>query len=364
MTEYLYYISAASFEAARKVEILPAEHRAANFHGHSFIAKVRAEVSSDWASFPGAEVGQLHEELLRAISPLDYSSLNERIDVPTDENTARWVHQHLNISNISNIGIQSTSDQGADLDQHNHVHLWRRYRFESAHSLPNVPEGHQCGRMHGHSFEVILHVDQDIGDENMGVDFDYIDECWAPFQNQLNYTCLNDIEGLENPTSEMLAGWIWDRIKPTLQNLSWVTVYETQTCGCHFDGKHYRIWKEQRFEGACKLERAPEGDPRRKLHGHSYVLRLHLTAPLDSIMGWTVDYGDVKEVFKPLHKQLDHHALNELPEIKDADIGSLLYWIKDQMDGQLGSLDRIDLFQTPGCGAVLSWGDHGPALPI
>ena len=364
MTEQLYYVAAASFEAACKVAVLPVGHRAASLHGHSFLAKIRTQVLPDWAAFPGAEVDQLQGELIHAIAPLDYALLNDHIDDPTDENIARWLHQRLSLPNVKNIGIQSTREQGADLDTNNHVHLWRRFRFEAAHELPQVPAGHQCGRMHGHGFEVILHVDQDIGEQNMGIDFDYIDACWAPFQEQLQHSCLNDIAGLENPTSEVIAAWLWNRIKPKLDNLSWVTVYETQTSGCHYDGEHYRIWKEQRFESACKLERAPTGDPRKQLHGHSYVLRLHLTAPLDEVMGWTVDYGDVKELFSPVYQQLDHHALNELPNIEDADVASILRWIKHSMSEKLPQLDRIDLYQTPGCGAVLTWGDHGPALPV
>ena len=84
--------------------------------------------------------------------------------------------------------------------------------------------------------------------------------------------CLNDIPGLENPTSEMLAAWLWDRIKSILPELSWITVYETVTAGCHYDGDNYRIWKEFRFESALRLTKA-EGDCRRKLHGHSYLSR-------------------------------------------------------------------------------------------
>jgi 6-pyruvoyltetrahydropterin/6-carboxytetrahydropterin synthase len=145
--------------------------------------------------------------------------------------------------------------------------------------------------------------------------------------------------------------------------LSWVTVYETHTAGCHFDGRHYRIWKENRFESALRLERAPEGDRRRRLHGHSYVVRLHLTAPLDDVMGWTVDYGDVKECFTPLYRELDHHALNLVPDLTDADPKSLALWIRERMSSRLASLDRIDLYETPGCGVLLSWGELGPALP-
>ncbi len=180
---------------------------------------------------------------------------------------------------------------------------------------------------------------------------------------QLDYTCLNDIPGLENPTSEVLARWIWQQLKPDFAQLSWVTVYETHTSGCHYNGDHYRIWKEQRFESALRLKCVPENDQRRQLHGHSYLIRLHLTAPLDEVMGWTVDYGDVKALFKPIYKQLDHHQLDLLDGIEDADVTSLLHWIKDKMADSLPQLDRIDLFETPGCGAILYWGEEGPALP-
>ena len=80
-------------------------------------------------------------------------------------------------------------------------------------------------------------------------------------------------------------------------------------------------------------------------------------------MGWTVDYGDVKEIFKPVYKQLDHHLLNEIPGLNDADIGSLLRWIKNSMGERLPQLDRIDLLETPHSGAILTWGPRGPILP-
>jgi len=217
--------------------------------------------------------------------------------------------------------------------------------------------------MHGHGFEVILHADQDLHGNDMGVDYDKLGDIWAPLQVELNLSCLNDIPGLENPTSEMLASWLWRRIKPMLQELSWITVYETVTAGCHFDGNHYRIWKEFRFESACRLVRTPVGDPRRKLHGHSYLCRLHLTSPLDKVLGWTVDYGDVKEVFKPVYKELDHYFLNDLPGMLDGDVANILRWIKTRFAHHLPQLDRIDLFETPSCGAILSWGKQPPALP-
>jgi 6-pyruvoyltetrahydropterin/6-carboxytetrahydropterin synthase len=368
MTEVILHTAAAAFEAACRVGILPEGHKSRGLHGHSYIARLRAQLPDGWAEFPGAESDQLQSSLADCVAQLDYGLLNDHIEVPTDENIARWVNQQLPIPNIEQIGIRSTRQQGVDLDNQGNAHIWRRYRFEAAHQLPNVPQDHQCGRMHGHGFEVILHVNQHLGHPgsgqiDMGIDYDHIDECWAPIHQILDHACLNDIAGLENPTSEMLAAWIWQRLAQQLANLSWVTVYETVTAGCHFDGKHYRIWKEQRFESALRLAQAPQGDKRRQLHGHSYLLRLHLSAPLDPVQGWTVDYGDVKSLFKPAYEALDHHPLNELDNIQDADLTSLARWIRTQTGDALPQLDRIDLDQTPGCGVILSWGEQSPALP-
>jgi 6-pyruvoyltetrahydropterin/6-carboxytetrahydropterin synthase len=363
VTERLFHVAAAPFEAARRVSILPEGHRSRRLHGHSFLARVRAELPPGWAPYPGGETGALRDELDRCVAALDYRDLNEHLDVPTDENLARFLRGCLAVPGIEAVGVQSTGDQGADLDPAEHAHLWRRFRFEAAHRLPRVPAGHKCGRMHGHGFEVILHADQDLGDSDMGLDLDRLGEVWAPLHGELHHACLNDFAGLDNPTSEILSAWLWERIKPSLPVLSWISVYETATAGCHYDGRHYRIWKEQRFESALRLIRAPEGDVRRRVHGHSYLLRLHLTAPLDEVMGWTLDYGDVKALFKPVYERLDHHLLNDLPGLGDAAPGALASWIRGQSASRLPQLERIDLYETPGCGALLCWGGQGPALP-
>ncbi|WP_242445782.1 6-pyruvoyl trahydropterin synthase family protein [Chromatium okenii] len=137
--------------------------------------------------------------------------------------------------------------------------------------------------------------------------FNNLDALWQPLHAELHHACLNDISGLENPTSELLAQWLWQRFAPQLPTLRRVTVCETATAGCHYDGQQFRIWKEQRFESAVQFPDAPAGDGRRRLHGHSYLLRLLLSAPLDAVLGWTVDYGDVKTLFTPVYRQLDHH---------------------------------------------------------
>jgi 6-pyruvoyltetrahydropterin/6-carboxytetrahydropterin synthase len=180
----------------------------------------------------------------------------------------------------------------------------------------------------------------------------------------LDHACLNDIKVLENPTSELIASWIWKRLKTRLPQMAWVTVYETATCGAHYDGSSYRIWKEMTLDSAVRLNRAPVDDVRRRIHGHTYVLRLHLQAPLDKVMGWTVDFGDVKELFTPAFKKLDHQPLYELGGIEDNDVGSMLYWIKKECGARIPGLKRIDLYETRGCGAILSEGTEPPALPI
>lgn len=364
MAEQLLYVAAANFEAARHVSLLPEGHRSRRQHGHSFMSDIRCALPDGWASFPGGEVDQLREQLIAAVAPLDYNDLNNQLEQPTDENLARWVRKRLAIAGIESVGVQSTQHEGVDLDQNDSAHIWRRYMFQSAHQLPNVPQGHKCGRMHGHGFEVILHANQNLGAREIGIDYDHLDELWAPIHAELDHACLNDIAGLQNPTSEVISAWIWNRLKAKLPELSCVTVYETASCGAHFDGSHYRIWKETTLDSSMQLKRAPEGDKRRRIHGHTYTLRLHLHAPLDTVMGWTIDFGDVKELFDPIFKRIDHHPLHEIPGLVDSDAATIVRWIRDQAAPLLPQLDRIDLYETRGCGVVLSWGELGPALPI
>ena len=364
MSEHVLYVAAATFEAACRVDCLPQGHRAARLHGHSFLGEVRAALPAGWAAFPGAEVDTLEQHLAQCVSVLDYSDLNQTIATPTDENIARWIRQNLSVPGISAVGVQSTSHSGVDLDARDHAHVWRRYVFQSAHQLPQVPAGHKCGRMHGHGFEVILHADQDMGSRDLSIDYDYLDSLWAPIHAELDHACLNDIPGLENPTSENISAWIWARLKPTLPELSWVTVYETGSCGAHFDGHHYRIWKEFTLDSAVRLKHAPEGDHRRRIHGHTFTLRLHLHAPLDQVRGWTVDFGDVKTIFDPIFKQLDHQPLHELLVDTDTDVASIARYIKQVAATQIPQIDRIDLNSTRGCGVILHWGELGPALPV
>jgi 6-pyruvoyltetrahydropterin/6-carboxytetrahydropterin synthase len=101
-----------------------------------------------------------------------------------------------------------------------------------------VPEGHKCARLHGHSYKVIVHVEAPVDPESGWVmDFGDLKKAFKPLEAQLDHYYLNDIEGLENPTSEVLARWIWERLKPTLPDLSALTVRETCTSGCTYRGE-------------------------------------------------------------------------------------------------------------------------------
>lgn len=357
-------VASCRLEAARHVGVLPEGHRCRKTHGHSFLVSVIAQLREGWASFPGGEVSELTSLLEACVAPLNYSLLNETIEQPTDENIARWIRAQLDVPGVDRIAVQSTANQGVDLDANGHAHVWRRYRFQAAHQLPNVPLGHKCGRMHGHGFEVILHANQDIGSRDIGIDYDHLDELWAPVHFELNYRCLNEVPGLSNPTSEMISAWLWARLKSELPEMSWVTVYETASCGASYDGAAYRIWKEFNLDSAVQLRHAPPDDPRHRIHGHTYTLRLHLEAPLDLVMGWTVDFGDVKTIFDPIFKSLDHHPLHELHDLTDGDTRTIARWLHDRTRCVLPRLNRVDLFESNGCGSMVSVAAPGQALPF
>jgi len=116
--------------------------------------------------------------------------------------------------------------------------LFKVFQIEAAHFLPNVPDGHKCRRLHGHSFQIEIHVAGPV-DEHLGwvMDFADIKHAFEPLYRQLDHYCLNDIPGLENPTSENLARWIWQRLKPDLPALSKIVIRETCSSGCVFRGE-------------------------------------------------------------------------------------------------------------------------------
>ena len=117
------------------------------------------------------------------------------------------------------------------------VELAKGFSFEAAHYLPNVPEGHKCRRMHGHSFkgEVVVRgpIHPTLG---WVIDFADLKRAVDPLVARLDHYLLNEIEGLENPTSELLAKWFWDRLAPDVPGLYCITIEETCTTRCRYFG--------------------------------------------------------------------------------------------------------------------------------
>lgn len=117
------------------------------------------------------------------------------------------------------------------------MEIYKEFTIEAAHRLPLVPSDHKCARLHGHSFRIRIHVEGAIDSERGWVmDFADIKEAFAPIDQLLDHHYLNDVEGLENPTSENLARWIWERLTPALPGLAIVSVSETCTSGCVYRG--------------------------------------------------------------------------------------------------------------------------------
>lgn len=363
------HIASSRFEAARVLGSVAAGNKFARLHGHGFMVCALAALPTDWSAYPGGELPKLCDALDRQAQRLAYRSLNELLPEPSDLNLASWFGGELEVAGLTGVRMQSTPDQGVSVTERGtgHYQVWRRYRFQAAHQLPHVPSGHKCGRMHGHGFQVVLCMTVQAASGNAAEDYGTLDRAWAPLAAQLSYRCLNELEGLENPTSEILAAWICQRLRTGLPNLSAVTVYETASCGATFDGESYRIWKDFSIDSAIRYQHASDSDPRKALHGYTYTLRLHLSAPLDQVMGWTVDYGDVKAIFNPVFQSLDHHPLHEHPRLANVshgDTGGMAQWLFCETRSLIPQLVRVDLFETEGCGALVGTDFAQPILPL
>ena len=119
--------------------------------------------------------------------------------------------------------------------------IFREFTFEAAHLLPKVPPGHKCARLHGHSFRVRIHVRGPVPEETGWIlDFADLKTAWEPLHVQLDHRYLNEVEGLENPTSEVLAHWIYARLLPALPGLVRVVLHETCTAGAIYEGDRHQ----------------------------------------------------------------------------------------------------------------------------
>ena len=118
------------------------------------------------------------------------------------------------------------------------MEIFKVFTIEAAHRLPHVPAGHKCGRLHGHTFQIEVHVQGPL-DPKLGwiIDFADIKSAFKPIEEQIDHHYLNEVEGLENPTSENVARWVWQQLQPSLRSLSKIVIRETCTSGCIYTGE-------------------------------------------------------------------------------------------------------------------------------
>lgn len=364
MSTHTIHWAAAGFEAARSLGPQAVHRNQQGLHGHSFRVELQHREASGapLGPTPAAPHHALQRRLQAVLASLDYQVLNERVPQPTDQQVLHWIVQHLDLPGAIHCKLWAGPRQGVIRDWTGRWHSWMRDRFEAAHRLPHVPPGHPCGRMHGHGFEVQLQVH--------GTDAAIVRELhshWQRVRQSLHQRCLNQVAGLEIPTSEMLSRWVWQALKPFVPTLGAVTIFETASCGAVFDGQEHGIWKDHRFDSAIALETEaalpePGDSPNQalaggeaalesRIYGHTYVLRLGLVAPVDALLGWTVDFGDVKTLFAPVLARLDHQPLYAVLGVRSH--AQLSGWVYEQACRQLSALRRITLWDTPDTGHTL-----------
>ncbi len=206
--------------------------------------------------------------------------------------------------------------------------------LHSAHFLPHVPEGHKCGRNHGHNFHVICDSfrSQDACNN--------VTQILMPIYERLDKRLLNDVEGLENPTSENLSSWLFHTMKPQWSQLIKMTVYETDSAGSSYAGGE--VWESFKQFSFDSCFTGPKG----QCMGHTFKVKLHVQDQLQEPFGWTIDFGDIKKLFKPYLNQLDHHCLNHA-DITSPTLQGISQWIMDKMKPELPSLYQVSLESTP-----------------
>jgi len=114
--------------------------------------------------------------------------------------------------------------------------LFKEFTFEAAHKLPMVPKDHKCFQLHGHSFKVRVYVQGQVNEIGWVMDFSELKSICKPWIEKLDHSYLNDIQGLNNPTSENIAIWLWNNLITSLPQLSAIEIMETCNSGCLYSG--------------------------------------------------------------------------------------------------------------------------------
>lgn len=117
------------------------------------------------------------------------------------------------------------------------MRIFKQFTFDSAHFLPHVPDGHPCKRIHGHTYRLVLFIEGDLHPHlDWVMDFAEVKKTVEPVVKQLDHRLMNEVAGLENPTCEAIAKWLWMKIKPTLPALCKIELHETPTSGAIYEG--------------------------------------------------------------------------------------------------------------------------------
>lgn len=228
-------IRMARFSAAHMVPTSPSE-AARRLHGHDWNVEVMLRGRMDEKTGWLIDFGQIADALAPVLDRLDHHCLNdiEGIEIPDNPSVERWIFDRLkdSLPMLSGIRLSIRGDlrfAPRHLIEDARLDLPRRVGFsiESAHSLPHSGEGHKCKRIHGHSFRV------EVGS---GSDVSRLEQHCRKIYDLLDHRYLNEIEGLENPTSENLAAWIWEALQGDVPDLSVVIVRESENCACIYRG--------------------------------------------------------------------------------------------------------------------------------
>lgn len=118
------------------------------------------------------------------------------------------------------------------------MEVFKEFTFDAAHFLPNVPPGHKCRNMHGHTYSVRVVVEGEI-DPELGwvIDFADMKAAFQPVKEKVDHQLLNEIEGLENPTAEVIAAWMWGQLASEIPGMVRLELRETPTSGVIFRGR-------------------------------------------------------------------------------------------------------------------------------
>jgi len=334
----IQYSKGFAFEAARQLS--EQEGVGLNIHGHSFKLFVTLDSNETDDSIV---FDTLEKRVAPVLKQMNYGFLNEvtALQHPSDSILLEWIQQELSDFSCEQLKLKqlkllSTQNTGSILDSSGLKYAFHHFMLHSAHFLPHVPLGHKCGRLHGHNFGILLQWKFDSSETILN--YEEIRQRFAPCYEQLNKKLLNDISGLENPTSENLSAWIWHQLKAENPLLDQVTVYETRSSGSTYDGKGWNCFKQFSMDGAIQGED--------DLMGHTYEVRLYISGDVDTKLGWIVDFGDIKDSFKPYFKTLDHHALHEVEGMQAPTLANIAKWIAIKLSPSLPQLSQIEIWNT------------------